>query len=174
MKRILMLAVLLTLGGCASKPPAPIAKVPHDNPSLLRVRMDIDKYLGAEVRWGGVISRVENRADETWIEIVRYQLSDSGRPRSSGDSDGRFIASFRDFIDPVVYEVGRPLTVVGKIADRTTRNIGDYDYLFAVVAVEGSFLWKKQSDLRYTPYPYYYWHYDPFFPHHHRHHPHFW
>ena len=63
----------LALGACASKPPAPISKQPQDNPSLLRVRMDIDAYIGREVRWGGVISRVENRADVTWVEIVRYE-----------------------------------------------------------------------------------------------------
>ena len=170
--RIIFLLVLMTLAACASKPPAPISHVPHDNPSLMRVRLDVDAFIDREVRWGGVISNVENRADGTWIEIVQYDLRDNGRPRSSGNSDGRFIASFGDFVDPEVYETGRPLTVVGKITDHTSRKIGEFDYRFAIVEVEGSYLWKKRSEVRYAPYPYpyHYWHYDPFFPHHHHYH----
>ena len=173
MKKLVLVSLIFVLGACANRPPAPISEVPHDNPSLRQVRLDIDAYLGRDVRWGGIINGVENRSDGTWIEIVRYDLRDDGRPREGGKSDGRFIASFGDFVDPVVYEAGRPLTVVGRIEGQTSRKIGDYDYRFAIVEVEGSYLWKKRSEIRYTHYPYYYWHYDPWFPHHHHHHPHF-
>ena len=173
LKFIVFITSLLLLGACASKPPAPISAVPPDNPSLLRVRMDIDAYIGRDVRWGGVINGVENRADGTWVEIVRYELRDSGRPREGGNSDGRFIASFPDFVDPVVYETGRPLTVVGRIEGQTSRKIGDYDYRFAIVEVEGSYLWRKPAEVRYIHDPYYYWYYDPWFPHHRHYHPYY-
>lgn len=153
--------MLALLAGCASKPPAAISKIPDENPSLTRVRMDIDSFMDAEVRWGGVITKVENKTSQTWIELVRYKLSDNGKPRSNGKSDGRFIASFEGFIDPVVYKVGRPLTVVGSIEGKTERPIGEYDYLFPIVAVEGSYLWKAESKYRdpyYYPPPY--WYYD--------------
>ena len=102
-------------GGCASKPPEAISRIPADNPSVASVRLNIDQYMGAEVRWGGEISKVENRADQTWVEIVRRQLWGDGKPKTSGKSDGRFIANFSGFVDPVVYEVGQLLTVVGTI-----------------------------------------------------------
>ena len=172
MKKLVLIASLLLLGACASKPPEAISKVPHDNPSLLRVRMDIDAYVGRDVRWGGVINSVENRADGTWIEIVRHDLRSNGRPREGGKSDGRFIASFDDFVDPVVYESGRSLTVVGTIEGKDSRKIGDYDYQFAIVEVDGSYLWKKRSEVRPVPYyPPYYWYHDPWFYHYR--HPHF-
>lgn len=157
----LFLIMLALLGACASKPPAAISKIPPENPSLTRVRMNIDGFMGTEVRWGGVITKVENKAKRTWIEIVRQQLADNGRPRTNDRSDGRFIASFEGFIDPLVYEVGRPLTVVGTIEGKTERSIGEYDYLFPIVAVEGSYLWKAESKIRdpyYYPPPY--WYYD--------------
>ena len=94
MKKIILLAVCLLLVACASKPPAAISKNPPENLTLTRVRMDIERYIGSEVRWGGVSSKVENKSDHTWIEIVRQNLQDNGRPRSSGKSDGRFIARF--------------------------------------------------------------------------------
>ena len=141
--------------------------MPPENPGLEAVRANIERYIGAEVRWGGVVASVENRTDETWIEIVRYPLREDARPRSGGLSDGRFIASFRRFLDPVVYQVGRPLTVVGTIRDKVERPIGDYDYLFPIVAVEGSYLWQSDREYEY-PGPYYpppWWYYDPWFYH---------
>ncbi len=163
MKTTLLVLTLALLTACASKPPAAISKIPHENPTLTRVRLDIDRFIGSEVRWGGVISKVENKADRTWIEIVRRELHDNGRPVSSGKSDGRFIASFEKFADPLVYVEGRPLTVVGTIVSRTSRPIGEYDYIFPVVSVEGSFLWKKQESVPAYAYPPPYWYYDPWF-----------
>ncbi|MDH3387675.1 MAG: Slp family lipoprotein [Gammaproteobacteria bacterium] len=164
MGKILLITLAAIVAGCASKPPEAISRIPAQDLSLTLVRLDIDRYLGAEVRWGGVISKVENRADQTWVEIVRQKLRDNGRPGYDGRSDGRFIASFDKFVDPVVYTVGRPLTVVGTIDGKISRPIGDFDYLFPVVKVEGSFLWKPVAE---SPPPGYYpppwWYYDPWF-----------
>ena len=163
MKTGLLLMICMLLAACASKPPAAISKVPADNPSLTRVRMDIDAYLGAELRWGGEIARVENRADSTWIEIVRKPLRDNGRPIAGGKSDGRFIASFDKFLDPVVYEIGRSLTVVGAIEGKVNREIGEYDYLFPLVAAEGSFLWTSPEPMPASAYPPPWYYYDPWY-----------
>jgi outer membrane lipoprotein len=169
----LVIITIALLGGCASKPPAAISKIPPENPSLTRVRMDIDSFIGTEVRWGGVISKVENRASHTWIELVRQKLRENGKPRTDDRSDGRFIASFEGFVDPVVYEVGRLLTVVGTIEAKTERPIGEYDYLFPIVTVEGSYLWKAAPEYRDPYYPHPYWYYDLRFyhpgPYHHHH-----
>jgi len=173
MKTTLLVLVAALLAACASKPPHSISKVPHENPTLTRVRLDIDRYIGSEVSWGGVISKVENKASHTWIELVRHKLRENGKPRTDDKSDGRFIASFEGFVDPVVYEVGRPLTVVGTIEAKTERPIGDYDYLFPIVTVEGSFLWKAAPEYRDPYYPHPYWYYDLRFyhpgPYHHHH-----
>jgi outer membrane lipoprotein len=152
--------VIMFAGGCAGKPPEAISKIPADNPSLSSVRMNLDQYMGAEVRWGGEIAKVENRVDRTWIEVVRRQLWVDGKPKTSGKSDGRFIASFTGFVDPVVYEVGQPLTVVGTIEDKIKRPIGDYDYVFPIVTVEGSYLWQATTGVQNPNYPPHWWYYD--------------
>lgn len=161
--RLLAGFVIALTVGCASKPPEAISKIPVNNPSLTSVRLDIGQYIGAEVRWGGEISKVENKAEYTWIEIVRRQLWSDGKPKASGKSDGRFIARFGGFADPVVYEVGQLLTVVGTIEDKVKRPIGEYDYVFPIVMVEGSYLWKKATVVQYPNYPPPRWYYDPFF-----------
>ncbi len=163
MKILSLFAASLLLFACASKPPASIARVPPNDPGLTWVRADIDRNIGTEVRWGGVIGKVENKTDATWIEIVRYPLRDNGRPNTAGLSDGRFIASFAGFVDPVVYKTGRPLTVLGVVDGKVRRAIGEYDYVFAIVRVEGAHLWQVEPNYRapvYDPFPPPWWYYD--------------
>ena len=156
--------VLLSIAGCASGPPEPISRAVHDNPSLTRVRLDVEAFVGTDVRWGGMVSKVENKADRTWIEIVKMPLRSNGKPESAGSSEGRFIASFDRFLDPVVYELGSRLTVVGRIDGSVRRPIGDYDYLFPIVAVDGSYLWQAVEPLPPSAYPPPWWYYDPWYP----------
>ena len=163
-KMFFTLASLALLGACASTPES-ISRQPDPNPSLTQVRIDPDAFSGREVRWGGVVVKVENKVDETWIEIVRLDLSSVGRPLINGSSDGRFIASFNRFLDPVVYEVGRPLTVVGRIDGKQRRPIGEFEYLFPIVTVEGSYLWQAVEPVPPPPYPSRWWYYDPWYPH---------
>lgn len=164
MNRILLLGAMLLAAGCASGPPEAIGKAIHENPSLTRVRLDIEAYIGNDVRWGGVISRVDNEAEKTLVEIVRHELRGDGSPIKGGSSDGRFIAVFDRFLDPVVYEVGKRLTVVGTIDGSIRRPIGEYDYLFPVVLVEGSYLWQSVEYSSPPIYPGPWWYYDPWYP----------
>ena len=152
--------LIMVLAGCASKPPEAISKIPAENPALAKVLTNVNQYMGTEIRWGGEISKVENRADKTWIEVVRRELWGDGKPKVDGASDGRFIADIAGFADPVVYEVGRLFTVVGVIIDKVERPIGDFDYLFPVVKVEGSYLWEKPETVLYPNYRPPYWRYD--------------
>ena len=179
MKYLSLFDAILLLSACASKPPASIARVPPNDPGLTWVRADIDRNIGTEVRWGGVIGKVENKSDATWIEVVRYPLRDNGRPNLAGLSDGRFIASFAGFRDPVVYETGRPLTVLGVVDGKVERAIGEFEYAFPIVRVEGAHLWQADATYRapvYDPFPPPWWYYDFHFRYGYRYHrhPRFW
>ena len=79
--RILKLAPLLVLpiaAGCASKPSS-IALAVVDDVSLAQVRADGDDYNGSTVRWGGIVTEVENKADETWVFVVARALKDKAQ-----------------------------------------------------------------------------------------------
>ena len=125
----------MVIAGCASKPASSISLAVVDDVSLEQVRADSDAYLGSTVRWGGVVTEVENKADKTWVFLVSRALKDNEKPITDGSSEGRFIASFSGFVDPLVYKPGRPLTVVGSLESSTVRAIGEYDYSFPIVAV---------------------------------------
>ncbi|SRR5690554_1464245 len=161
MKLLLSLVLLmgLALGGCATTPD-PIRKSPDDNPTLRAVRANPEAYQGRELRWGGSIVAVENRAEQTCIEVVERVLESGGRPVEEDRSQGRFLACVPGFLDPVVYEDGRLLTVRGTVVGVETRKVGEYPYRYPVVAVSSHHLWEPLSDLRYyepDPFWYYPW-----------------
>ena len=169
MNRACCVILIIILSGCATQVPAPINMIPEGNLSVNEVRADIERFTGAEVRWGGVISKVENKASQTWVELVSRELKKNGEPRVDSGSGGRFIASFPGFVDPVVYSAGKLLTVVGTIEAEATRPIGEYAYSFPVVTVSGSYLWQAEPEtVRHEYYPPPWWYYDPwpYYPRH--------
>lgn len=166
MKNIGYVIIVSILIGCASRAPAPISKIPAGNLSVAEVGTDTARFIGTEVRWGGVITKVENKATRTWVEVLSRELRKNGQPKVVGESGGRFIASFQGFADPVVYRVGHLLTVLGSIEGQTTRPIGEYAYSFPVVAVTASYLWRMEPEPVQYEYPPPWWYYDPwpFYP----------
>jgi outer membrane lipoprotein len=166
-KLLSIFLVLMVCGGCAANPAASISQAIVDDVSLTQARSAADVYMGSTVRWGGVVTEVENKADKTWVFLVGRALRDDEEPITDSASEGRFVASFNGFVDPLVYKSGRPLTVVGSIEGSTVRAIGEYDYRFPVVAVRDSYLWEEPDKTKviYVPtprYDYYYYHRYPY------------
>ena len=172
MKNSAIIFTVLILFGCAARVPLPVSKTPVANVSVAEVRADGHRFDGTVVRWGGEIARVDNKAKETWIEIVSRQLRTNGQPRQAGKSSGRFIASFQGFRDPVVYQVGQSLTVLGPIKGQVKRPIGEHDYSFPMVSATASVLWQVEPEPAYYEYPPPFWYYDPwpYYPWSHPHH----
>ena len=164
MVRLFLLVAVLTLGACASQVPEPIQTAPAGAPPVAEVRPDPERFVGSEVRWGGTIASVENRADDTVVQIVARELSDSGKPQADDRSSGRFMAVFDGFLDPVVYAQGRRLTVTGEIVGSRAQKVGEYEYRFPVVEVDAAYLWPQETDAgRYPRYYDPFW-YDPWYP----------
>jgi outer membrane lipoprotein len=162
MRWLLPLSIALALGGCASNLPEPIREPPADDLALQTVRQDPGKYLGRRVRWGGTIAGVDNRADQTCLEVVGRRLLSSGKPIVQGRSEGRFLACMNRFLDPLVYSSGRLVTVAGAVAAVETRAVGAYPYRYPVVQARNLHLWEPAPERpRYEPDPFWY---DPFWP----------
>jgi outer membrane lipoprotein len=165
------LLISLVLSGCATVPAVydPIQDADFKGPLLKVVRANPETYINTRVRWGGSIARVENRRDETWLEIVEYPLDEKGYPYATHESAGRFMARFRGFLDPAIYAVGRQITTVGTLTATTQGKVGEYPYTYPVVTVEQYRLWQEPREpdvIYYYPGPFWYYHpwYDPFYP----------
>jgi outer membrane lipoprotein len=169
MRKFLIGFFSLLLAGCASQVPRAVSEPPPRNLSVAEVRAK-QGPIGAQVRWGGTIAKVENYKTETWIEVVERPLDNDGRPQQLDQSGGRFLARVDGFLDPAIYAPGRQITVAGLLQENTTRQIGDYTYTFPVVKVISFYLWPPLSKQVYhDPWydPWYPWHdpfYDPWYP----------
>lgn len=152
---------VMVLGGCASTVPLEIRVPPEGEPSLGAVQQDAEALQGRAVRWGGTIAAVENRAEETELEIVARELGAEGRPKAGDQTYGRFLARVSGFLDPAVYHENRAVTVAGVVDSRVTRMIGDRPYTYPVIVAKTVYLWQDYSEL-YRYYPYHPYRYDPF------------
>ena len=164
-KLLVIVTTLALLGACATSSPTIFNQPMPGAPSLTQVNEDIEKHNGSRVRWGGVIASVKNRQDETWIELVQYQLDRRGRPIDS-DSQGRFFLKFAGFLEPKEYAIGREITAVGEVTETITQKIGEHNYVYPVVSVNTAeyVLWNELNNYYDTyPYPYSSRLYDPFY-----------
>jgi outer membrane lipoprotein len=160
--RWLLAALLVSLlgSGCAWQESSALAGLTDSlkGPTLAAVRANPDLFIGRKVHWGGRIVQVENRRNETLIELVAQPLTTGGQPRDSGISEGRFIARLAGFVDPAIYAAGRQLTVTGKLEAAIERPIGEYPYRFPVVTAESYRLWEERRtpEVIYYPDPFWY------------------
>ena len=155
--------VLMLLSACSTHIP-PEIKAPLAGPGIGEVRDKADAYLSQKVRWGGVIVQTENKLDNSWVTVVSFPLDDDGEPQVSDQSNGRFIARFDEFVEPLVFSAEREITVVGTLLATETREVGEFAYEYPVVRVEHHYIWPVKEDPVYVDYPPYWW-YDPWYRH---------
>ena len=161
--------LIFIITGCASQTSGPIANPVFQSPDLAKVRSAPNSYTDQPARWGGRITRVQNHPTRTDIEIIEQPLNNSGWPRTSDTSNGRFIARFDEFLDPAIYAVGKPITVVGIIKMTENGSIGEHPYVFPVIATSQHRLWPRPQSTRIIYYrdPFYDFPYR-FYPHRYR------
>lgn len=164
MKPVTLLVCFLALGGCISELPRALREAPATDIRPAQALAEADRQRGTSVRWGGAIASIDNRRDETWLEIVEQPPSASDKPLATDQSGGRFLARVPGFLDPAVYAPKRIVTVVGTLDEPVTRAIGDFPYRYPVVHTSQHYLWPRvpqnvQQQHYYPPY----W-YDPWYP----------
>ena len=139
----LLTVALFFLHGCASNVPIEIRQSPAGAPAVGAVTADSTPYQGQHVRWGGSIVSVENKADETRLEILAKKLDYYGQPKYTDKSEGRFVARSASFLDPQIYRKDREITIYGTVEGSEAGKIGDKPYTFPVVKVEKFYLWPR-------------------------------
>ena len=92
-----------------------------------------EAYRGRVVMLGGRIIETTPRQQGTEIVVLQLPLSASDKPLLDQPSEGRFLITAAEFLDPAAYPKLTPLTVVGEVTGQTERAIGDYPYTLPVL-----------------------------------------
>ena len=153
-KLLLLLILTAVVAGCSSLPPN--TRLEGDrNLTPKMVVGDIETYRETAVVWGGIITKLDNYAESSEIQILAYPSLESGRPNVSKPPEGRFIAISNEYLEAHDYRRGREVSLSGKIIGIRAGKIGEADYNFPVLSIEKSVLWprkgsSKKPDVRFN------------------------
>lgn len=155
------------LAGCASYPKS--VQVPEGTLLIGYSAASEGGVIQGQARWSGVIAKVQNNPTSTRLEVVYFDSNVHGRPKVSDETPGRFVAYVPGFLDPMVYQSGKQITVLGQLAPVETAMVDQYEYRFPVLQQAVIHLWPAQQEQRvdviqpwplwHSPYPY--WSYGP-------------
>ncbi|TWX54551.1 Slp family lipoprotein [Colwellia hornerae] len=150
---ILMLPLWVSaifISGCSAVPKALQVAENATLTNFLVVRDNANSELGNLARWGGVIAKVTNNADNSMLEIVHFPLKSSAMPKQGNETLGRFRVYFSGLLDPIIYKEGRSITALGTVATSEEGKIGEHAYNYPVLKASHIHLWKdeKQVDVR--------------------------
>jgi outer membrane lipoprotein len=162
MTRLLASALLLsftTLAACATSGDPSFDAEPGIAFSQLRGAPD--SFKGQPVVLGGEVLNAKRLKEGTRIEVLQLPLTSSRAPVSElGQSQGRFLAMQREFLDPATIPQGTHITVTGDVAGSQTMPLDETDYTYPVIEVREIKVWPQLAEAPYPirPYPYYpYW-----------------
>ena len=148
------LALLLIVTGCASTQEA--GEGPEVTQiSFPQVKTTPDSFKGQSVMFGGQILSARRLKEGTRIEILQLPLDRSGHPGSDlTQSQGRFVAMHRDFLDPATLPPGTRVTVTGAVSGSVTLPLDETEYTYPVIDITHLQVWTRveQAAPRIRPY----------------------
>jgi len=125
--------------------------------NFLQVKAAPDSFQGQPAVFGGKVLTARRQKDGTKIEILQLPLDRSMRPGYDlTQSQGRFIAIYREFLDPATIPPGTRVTVTGQVSGSVTLPLDETDYTYPVLTISRVQVWSAVENLapRIRPYPY--------------------
>ena len=148
------IALLVTLAGCASMQEAGDGSNAQVL-TFLQVKAAPDSLKGQAVVFGGKVLAARRQRDGTRIEVLQLPLDRSTRPGYDlTQSQGRFIAIYREFLDPATVPPGTRVTLTGEVSSSITLPLDETDYTYPVIDIKHVQVWPASEDLapRIRPY----------------------
>jgi outer membrane lipoprotein len=182
-KLIILFCLTALCAGC-STPYAntlPPALAEHIDPSLTfaQIKESPDSLKGKLVILGGQVLVAKRLKDSTQLTILQLPLINGQEPTTElTQSQGRFIAEQKDFLDPATVPPGSRITLVGELSGSIPQSLDETTYTYPTLIIKHLKTWPayssdydrygpyyRQSFLYPYPYGYPYWRpYSRFYP----------
>ena len=150
-------ALLVTITGCASTQEAGDGSDAQTQAlTFLQVKAAPDSFEGQSVVFGGKVLTARRQKDGTRIEVLQLPLDRSARPGYDlTQSQGRFIAFQREFLDPATVPHGTRITVTGEVSGSIALPLDETDYTYPVIDIKRVQVWAGSEDVDPRIRPYY-------------------
>jgi outer membrane lipoprotein len=145
MKKIgLLITVVLVMQGCSYAISSAMADKADKKITFAKLRADPDSFKGKIVILGGTIDQVTNLKQGGLIEVVQKDLDYWGKPRRTKTTGGRFLVLYPRYLNPLVYEPGRDITVAAEVEGTSSNALEDRDYGYVIVISKELKLWERE------------------------------
>lgn len=138
------LSLLVLFTSCTSHDyviPEPLASRVDRSLTFEQLKESATAYIGKVVVLGGEVLKAKRLPAGTSIEILHLPLDGSEPVADVQQSQGRFLALQKEFLDPATL-VERPrVTIVGEVTGVQTQRLDDIDYTYPVLAVKDLKVW---------------------------------
>lgn len=154
----LSIAVMLT--ACASSSDTiDQAQAGPQTPPFTQIKTAPDSFKGQNLVLGGQVLTARRMKDGTRIEVLQLPLNEWQQPTVDlMQSQGRFVAIQREFLDPATLPHGTFITVTGEVMGSMTLPLDETNYSYPIVDIKSLHTWVPTQDSnqwRSRPYPYY-------------------
>ena len=138
------LVLLVTITACA-----PMQELDGGQTlTFLQVKPAPDSFKGQSAVFGGKVLKARLQKGGTRIEILQLPLDRSLRPGYDlTQSQGRFIAVQREFLDPATLPPGTRITVTGEISGSITLPLDETDFTYPVIDIKHMQVWAGPEDM---------------------------
>lgn len=149
-----ILSTMLFLSGCAHVMSDTNLKAVDQSVSYTDLSAKPESFAGRTVLLGGVIAGVRGSDDAVMLEVAQLELFKNGVPNEDSRSGGRFLAISTELIDPVVYQPGKLVTIIGEVKGKKIQKLDSVDYPYPLIAVRELRLFRPSEPLADSSNPY--------------------
>lgn len=124
--------------------PEAIQKQVDQGPTFSQILQDPESHQGKLIILGGEVLSAKRLTEGTRLEVLQLPLDDSRAPVASRtDSQGRFLALEKAFLDPAMFPQNTRVTIVGEVTGNTSAKLDEVDYQYPTVIIKNLHVWKE-------------------------------
>jgi len=137
--------LLFLLSGCTADLvlPSSLDRQLDHTVTFVMLREQPDAYRGRLIALGGKVLNANRLKDRTEIEVLHLPLNNAHLPRASlTETQGRFLAFQKEFLDPALFPDGTRVTLVGEIIGTTVKALGEMAYSYPTIEIKYLKIWE--------------------------------
>lgn len=135
-KNLFLLLLTLSVTSCATGISDQARSKVNYYGTFSQLQQQPDKFLQKTVIWGGKVIEIRSMAAATELIVLQLDLNGQDRPKNDDDSQGRYVARSKGFVDPAIYPKGTLVTIIGRFVETDQRMIGEMRYQYPVIEID--------------------------------------